>query len=168
MSILKDYEELRNELGDMEFELMEDYINKTTNGTLLSDLLYNQKENDKFQEWKKLNIIINKLPSNFEPKVYNNDLLLLAIGKRNDVDVALVYMEVKGYPKYNQCAVVIDYKIEDNDLNWSYGYYYDTDFSKALEDFEKVKNGESLSETFNKNVIGVDTKEKNKTDIDER
>ena len=33
-------------------------------------------------------------------------------------------------------------------MTWEYGYYYDRNIDKAMTDFKRVLNGESLADTF--------------------
>lgn len=41
-----------------------------------------------------------------------------------------------------------NYKVNDNKMTWGYGYYYDRNIDKAMTDFKRVLNGESLADTF--------------------
>lgn len=39
-------------------------------------------------------------------------------------------------------------KVTNEKVDWGYGYYYSNDLKKAKEDFEKVKAGGNLADTF--------------------
>lgn len=75
------------------------------------------------------------------------DKKILEVGDRNDRSIALVRWNKSGREEY---LVAFEYKITDNKLHWGYGYYYDENFDKAKEDFNKVRNGGNLSDTFKK------------------
>lgn len=86
-----------------------------------------------------------------------DDKLILDIGKRGDTPVALVKKKNRHKKEY---IVAFDYEIKDNKTIWGYGYYYDQDIKKAKADFEKVKAGGNLADTFE-----VKNDEKSKDDM---
>lgn len=86
-----------------------------------------------------------------------DDKLILDIGKRGDTPVALVKKENQYKKEY---IVAFDYEIKNNKTIWGYGYYYDLDIKKAKADFEKVKAGGNLADTFE-----VENDEKSKDDM---
>lgn len=72
--------------------------------------------------------------------------VIVEVGKRNNEPVALVEHYFKDGTK--EYIVAFNYTVEDKKVNWGYGYYYSNDLDKAKEDFEKVKAGGNLAETF--------------------
>ncbi|MBN2838338.1 MAG: hypothetical protein JXM74_06240 [Fusobacteriaceae bacterium] len=52
MSILQDYENIRKSIGENEYQKIEDYLSENKS-LYLSDIYYNEDENNKFQLWKK-------------------------------------------------------------------------------------------------------------------
>lgn len=70
---------------------------------------------------------------------------ILEIGTRDTTKVALVEMEKKYGKEY---IIAFHYEFDSKKLEWGYGYYYDNDFKKAKIDFERVKKGETLENTF--------------------
>lgn len=77
-----------------------------------------------------------------------DDKCILEIGQRNDTPVALVEHNFKD--KTKEYIVAFHYKVDDKKTEWGYGYYYNKDLQKAKEDFEKVKAGGNLADTFKK------------------
>ena len=71
---------------------------------------------------------------------------ILETGKRNNDKVALVEHQFKDGTK--EYIVAFHYEVDDKKVNWGYGYYYGDDLKKAKEDFEKVKAGGNLADTF--------------------
>lgn len=71
---------------------------------------------------------------------------IIETGKRNSDKVALVEHQFKDGTK--EYIVAFHYEIDDKKINWGYGYYYGNDLKKAKEDFEKVKAGGNLADTF--------------------
>ncbi len=71
---------------------------------------------------------------------------IIETGKRNNVKVALVQHQFKDGTK--EYIIAFHYKVDDKKLDWGYGYYYGEDLKKAKEDFEKVKAGRNLADTF--------------------
>lgn len=98
---------------------------------------------DNLQEW----ISENKDIIKSEFLQYNaiDYKIILETTKRNDIPIALVEI-AGGQP--NEYAIAFNYKFTDKNLEWSYAYYYDNDLKKAKEDFEKVKAGGNLADTF--------------------
>lgn len=78
-----------------------------------------------------------------------DNAIVLDVGYRGKEPIALVERKLKDYP--NEYVVVFSYKVNDNKIDWAYGYYYDNDLKKAKQDFEKVISGGNLADTFNKN-----------------
>jgi len=74
-----------------------------------------------------------------------DDKKILEIGTRGDTKVALVERNTSYGKEY---AVAFHYEVDEQRVNWGYGYYYDNNFEKAKEDFERAKLGESLADTF--------------------
>lgn len=82
---------------------------------------------------------------------------IIETGKRNDTPIALVEHYFKDGTK--EYIVAFNYEINNKKVNWGYGYYYSNNLEKAKKDFEKVKAGGNLADTF---------KEKNKLKFKER
>ena len=74
-----------------------------------------------------------------------DDKLILETGERRGTPVALVKRENEQVKEY---IIAFNYEITDNKVQWGYGYYYDQNIEKAKADFERVKAGESLADTF--------------------
>lgn len=72
--------------------------------------------------------------------------IFLETGERCGDKVALVKHCFKDGTK--EYIIAFHYEIDEKRVNWGYGVYYDNDLKKAKEDFEKVKAGESISDTF--------------------
>lgn len=83
-----------------------------------------------------------------ETRNLDNGIFVMDLGYRNDQPVALVEKSSKDYKEY---IIAFNYKIKDNKMDWGYGYYYDNNIEKAKKDFEKVKSGGILADTFKKN-----------------
>ena len=71
----------------------------------------------------------------------DNGIFVVDVGYRNDIPVALVEKQ------YNN-IIAFNYEIENNKMTWGYGYYYDKNLGKAMEDFKKVLAGGNLADTF--------------------
>lgn len=81
-------------------------------------------------------------------KEFENGKKLLKTGFRNDQQIALVENTLTDFEKY---IVAFYYEIEDNNLTWGYGYYYD-DLDSANKAFQKVINGGNLAHEYEKNI----------------
>jgi len=94
-----------------------------------------------------------------EYETYNDKTVLLT-GDRNGQPIVLVERVVDEKPEY---IIGINYEIKDNNLSWGYGYYYDDDIKKALNDYQKVIEGGNLADTFIKKeelkvkFVGIDS-----------
>lgn len=77
---------------------------------------------------------------------HKDNKCIIETGKRNNDKVALVEHKFKDETK--EYIIAFNYEINDQKLNWGYGYYYSNDLKKAKEDFEKVKAGGNLADTF--------------------
>lgn len=80
-----------------------------------------------------------------ENTIYNNNLKILKKGHRNYQPVALLERNLINKKEY---IIAINYEIKNGKLEWGYGYYYENDMDKALQDFERVINGCNLENTF--------------------
>lgn len=78
-------------------------------------------------------------------RIFDNGIRIIDSGNRKDQPVALIEKSVGDEKQY---VVAFNYRIQDNKIDWAYGYYYDNDIDKAKRDFEKVKTGGNLSKTF--------------------
>ncbi len=76
------------------------------------------------------------------------NLKLFNKGYRNDGAIALVERTLSDNSK--EYIIAFYYSIDNDKLDWGYGYYYDTDISKAREDYKKVISGGDLAHTFDK------------------
>lgn len=77
----------------------------------------------------------------------DNGIFVIDVGYRNDIPVALVE---KHYESNVEYIIAFNYKVDNNKMRWGYGYYYDKNLGKAMNDFKKVLAGESLVDTFSK------------------
>lgn len=77
----------------------------------------------------------------------DNGIYVIDLGYRREQPIALIE---KSYKDFKEYIVAINYKINDNKMEWGYGYYYDNNLNKAREDFQKVISGGSLTNTFDK------------------
>lgn len=75
----------------------------------------------------------------------DNGIFLIDVGYRNDIPIALVE---KHYNENVEYIIAFNYKIDNNKINWGYGYYYNKNIGKAMEDFKKVLAGGNLADTF--------------------
>ena len=98
---------------------------------------------DNLQEWLDENKDIIK--SEFLQYNAIDYKIIMETTKRKDIPIALVEI-TGGQP--NSYVIAFNYKVTDKKTEWDYGYYYDKDFNKAKEDFEKVKAGGNLIDTF--------------------
>lgn len=76
----------------------------------------------------------------------DNGMFVMDVGFRNEEPIALVERTFKNGTK--EYIVAFNYEIEDNNINWGYGYYYSDDIEKAKVDFSRVLKGENLADTF--------------------
>lgn len=76
----------------------------------------------------------------------DNGITVLDVGYRASTPVALVVKKYKDYD--NEYIIGFNYKIQDNKMEWGYGYYYGTDIEKAKNDFKDALAGKSLENTF--------------------
>lgn len=77
-------------------------------------------------------------------ETYKEKTILLQ-GNRREQPVALVERNIGENVEY---VIAFNYEIKDNDLTWGYGYYYDDNFNKAIQDYQKVLLGGDLADTF--------------------
>lgn len=102
------------------------------------------------QEWVENNK--NKIVEDFkemtvsEIEVYNGNMRIIDKGFRGDQPVALVEKTLSD--KSKEYIIAFYYSVDVDKLSWGYGYYYDTDISKAKQDYQKVTNGGNLADTF--------------------
>lgn len=79
---------------------------------------------------------------------FENGMFVMDVGYRRKQHVALVERTFSDGNK--EYIIAFGYKVKDNKLEWDYGYYYDTNITKAKNDFKKVLAGGNLADTFNK------------------
>lgn len=99
---------------------------------------------DSLKNWVEDNIEAIKSEHLFFTKQDNK--VIIEVGKRNNEPVALIKHYFKDGTK--EYIVAFNYKVDNIKVDWSYGYYYSNNLSKAKEDFEKVKAGGNLADTF--------------------
>ena len=99
---------------------------------------------DSLQDWVEDNTDSIKSEHLFFTEQDNK--VIIETGKRNNEPVALVEHYFKDGTK--EYVVAFNYKVDNEKVDWGYGYYYANDFEKAKEDFEKVKAGGNLVDTF--------------------
>ncbi len=87
MSILQEYEELRKELGDKVIKLIEKYCGENP-GVFFSDVIYNEENYNKFNEWKEIKNI-----ENTTEKVLEKTKLILEKEKYNDFEIEYVLVD---------------------------------------------------------------------------
>jgi len=80
-----------------------------------------------------------------EELINNPNMTILARGKRNKEPIVLVEHTTSYGKEY---IVGLNYVIQNGDLSWGQGYYYDDNKTKAVEDFNKVIAGGNLADTF--------------------
>ena len=71
---------------------------------------------------------------------------IIEVTNRRNIPIALVERFMSDGRK--EYIIAFNYDVEDEKLNWAYGYYYNENLKKAKEDFEKVAAGGNLSDTF--------------------
>lgn len=122
-----------------------DFCNYLANKFIETDYYKNERQStyDNLREWLEDNkeIIQSEYLCHFE----RDDKLILETGNRDTTKVALVKRTTEYGEEY---IVAFGYKIDDKKMEWDYGYYYDKDIEKAKVDFEKVKAGGNLADTF--------------------
>jgi len=77
----------------------------------------------------------------------DDNMYVMDVGYRGKEPIALVERTTKYGKEY---IIGFNYEITDNKIQWGYGYYYNTDITKAKNDFKKVLAGGNLADTFNK------------------
>lgn len=98
---------------------------------------------DMLQEW--INENKDKIQSEYLYFFGIDDKCIIEIGKRGNTPVALVERNTQYGKEY---IIGFYYEINNKKLEWGYGYYYNKDLEKAKQDFEKVKAGGNLADTF--------------------
>ncbi len=149
MSILKEYEDIKNKLGNAEWELIEEYVDKHRD-IELSDVLYKEKEFDKFKDWK-----INKYIKETTDKVLNkaNTVLQTEEYKGYSIDYILIDKkeENKSFAVLSNTDVVGVLELGKENIveivEWDYNY--DTYF---LEDLHTNHIG-YISNSFHHNIM---------------
>lgn len=79
----------------------------------------------------------------------DNGMYVMDVGYRNEEPIALVERTFRNGKK--EYIIAFNYEIEDNSINWGYGYYYSDNIEKAKNDFSRVLKGENLADTFDNN-----------------
>lgn len=137
-----------------------DFCNMIANEFLQSEEYKNEKNSayEMLEQWVEKNRShIKESHKDFigEEKIgktrqLDDGMYVMDVGYRNNSQpVALVERTLKDDSK--EYIIAFYYTINDNKIDWSYGYYYDNDIQKAKEDFDKVLKGGTLTNTFNKN-----------------
>jgi len=80
--------------------------------------------------------------------IFQNGKRVLKTGFRNDQPIALVENTLTDFEKY---IVAFYYEVENNNLTWGYGYYYD-DLESANKAFQKVINGGNLAQEYETSI----------------
>ena len=89
-----------------------------------------------------------------ETRRINDTFYLIDVGFRKEQPVALV--EKTFTEKDKEYIIAFDYKVENDKINWGYGYYYDKNLKKAKEDFAKALAGKDLADTFSEKEYSED------------
>ena len=81
-----------------------------------------------------------------ETRRINDTFSVVDVGYRKEQPVALVEKTFADNSK--EYIIAFDYSIENDNIDWGYGYYYNENIDKAKEDFSRVLKGENLADTF--------------------
>lgn len=129
-----------------ECDINYDFCNLIANRFLQSEGYKNTKYSayEMLQEWLSDNQEI--IQSEYLCYSHKDNKCILETGKRNSDKVALVEHQFKDGTK--EYIVAFHYEVDDKRVNWGYGYYYGNDLKRAKKDFEKVKTGGNLADTF--------------------
>ena len=128
-----------------EFLKSEEYKNEKYSAyEMLEQWVNDNKEHIK-EEYSKFTGVENESKKTRE---LDNGMIVLDVGYRRNEPIALVERKVEDSKEY---IIAFIYKIENNKIDWAYGYYYDTDLEKAKQDFNKVLSGGNLADTLAKN-----------------
>lgn len=76
------------------------------------------------------------------------DIRVINTCSRKNQSIALLQRDKNEGSEY---IIAFNYEISENKLNWGYGYYYENDARKAFSDFDIVKEGGNLANTFKEN-----------------
>lgn len=85
-----------------------------------------------------------------ETRKINDTFSVIDVGYRKEQPVALVEKTFADNSK--EYIIAFDYSIENDNIDWGYGYYYNENIDKAKEDFARVQKGENLADTFENKV----------------
>lgn len=85
-----------------------------------------------------------------ETRKINDTFSVIDVGYRKEQPVALVEKTFADNSK--EYIIAFDYSIENDNIDWGYGYYYNENIDKAKEDFARVLKGENLADTFENKV----------------
>lgn len=129
-----------------ECDINYDFCNLIANRFLQSEGYKNTKYSayEMLQEWLSDNQEI--IQSEYLCYSHKDNKCILETGKRNSDKVALVEHQFKDGKK--EYIVAFHYEVDDKRVKWGYGYYYGNDLKRAKKDFEKVKAGGNLADTF--------------------
>lgn len=130
----------------LECDIAYDFCDYLARKFIKTDYYKNMKYStyEMLQEWISDNQEI--IQSEYLCYSHKDNKCIIETGKRNSDKVALVEHRFEDGTK--EYIVAFHYEVDDTKVNWGYGYYYDNDFKKAKEDFEKVKAGGNLADTF--------------------
>lgn len=70
-----------------------------------------------------------------ETRRINDTFYLIDVGFRKEQPVALV--EKTFTEKDKEYIIAFDYKVENDKINWGYGYYYDKNLKKRKKTLQK-------------------------------
>lgn len=131
----------------LECDMAYDFCDYLARKFIKTDYYKNMKYSiyEMLQEWLSDNQEI--IQSEYLCYSHKDNKCILETGKRNSDKVALVEHQFKDGTK--EYIVAFHYEVDDKRVNWGYGYYYGKDLKRAKEDFEKVKAGGNLENTFN-------------------
>lgn len=80
-----------------------------------------------------------------------NNMKIVDRGFRNQDPIALIEKTIGNEKEY---IIAFFYQAEIDKLDWAYGYYYDDNKTKAMNDFNRVICGGNLADTFVKKERG--------------
>lgn len=129
-----------------ECDISYEFCEKMADKFLKSEYYKNMRKStyDNLTEWIEDNS--DMIRSSYFCHIGMDNKAIMEIGERNGQPVALVEQSFKDGTK--EYIVAFNYELKDRKLDWGYGYYYMQNIEKAKEDFEKVKAGGNLSDTF--------------------
>lgn len=142
MDFINDKEKMKNFLKLPKDEFLKSYSYLTEDEYIETQL----KINSRMKKIPLEELLSSKTQN--KTRQLDDNMHVIDIGYRNKEPIALVEKTTKCGKEY---IIGFNYEITDNKIQWGYGYYYDTDITKAKNDFKKVLEGGNLADTFKEN-----------------